>query len=186
MSLVFLPQTTYDTVIILSDADNTRTESQKLITRQVLVTIVKALKPGGKLRSLDGTFASEDGEERRESILAGLIFEGNNDMVKPDYDSSQSVPLRFGKKKNDGGATAATSVVGTGAVSLNLNGKRKNGPMESTHPAGVGFVDFGDDFDAPVEDDDDDLIDEDTLLDESDLSKPIIQRMPCFPSYIQE
>lgn len=176
LSLVSLPQATYDIILILLDADKTRTESNNLITGDVLSRIVKSLKPGGKIRGQDGAFATIDADERREAIFAGLMIEGD-EMVKPDNNAIQSVPLRLGKKKNEGGAAAVTNAVGTGAGSLNLNGKRKNGPLEAAQPAGVGYVDFGDDFDAPeVEDDDDELIDEDTLLDEEDLKRPVVQR----------
>lgn len=176
LSLVSLPDSTYDTIIILSDVDATRSESQSLMNRDVLAMIQKALKPGGRLRSRDGGFARTEGVERTEAILAGLMVEGNDGMIKPNYEATQSVPLRLGRKKGGGAATALTSAAGTGAVTLNLNGKRKNGPPVGTQPNGVGFVDFSDDFDAPIEEDDDELIDEDTLLDEDDLSRPIIQR----------
>lgn len=176
LSLVSLPEATYDIILILADADNTRAESKKLLNRDVLSRIVLSLKPGGRLKSQDGRFATDDAEERREAIFAGLLVEGD-DMVKPDHTATQSVPLRVGKNKSNGG-TATTSTVGTGAVSLNLNGKRMNGPPTSIQPAGVGFVDFSDDLGTPEgdDDDDDDLIDEDTLLDEEDLKRPIVQR----------
>lgn len=185
LSLVSLPQATYDIILILLDADNTRTESKKLITGDLLLRIVKALKPGGKIRSQDGAFATVDADERKEAIFAGLMIEGN-EVLKPDHSATQSVPLRFGKSKGDGGAAAMTSAVGTGAVSLNINGKRMNGPPEVAQPAGVGFVDFSDDFGTPeVEDDDDELIDEDTLLDEEDMKRPVVQREQTrIPSYI--
>ena len=180
LSLVSLPESTYDVILILTDADNTRTESQRLIGRDILKEVVKALKPGGRLRSQDGAFASTESEERREAILAGLVVATDNKdgVTKPNYDATQSVPLRFGKKKSEGSAAASTIPAGTGVVSLNLNGKRKNGPPGPTQPSGVGFVDFSDDFDAPIEEEnsDDELIDEDTLLDDSDLARPIIQR----------
>ena len=176
LSLVTLPPTTYDLIMILMDDDDTRAESKKLLNVDLLSRVVKSLKPGGRIQSQDGKFGVADEEERREAIFAGLIIEGG-DLVKPHQEATQSVPLRFGKKKNEGGAAAVTSAAGTGAVSLNLNGKRKNGPPESTQPVGVGFVDFSDDFDAPdVDDDDDELIDEDTLLDEEDLKRPVVQR----------
>ena len=176
LSLVTLPPTTYDLIMILMDDDNTRVESKKLLNVDLFSRIVKSLKPGGRIQSQDGMFGIEDEEERREAIFAGLIIEGG-ELVKPHQEATQSVPLRFGKKKNEGGAAAVTSAAGTGAVSLNLNGKRKNGPPDSTQPAGVGFVDFSDDFGAPeVDDDDDELIDEDTLLDEEDLRRPVVQR----------
>lgn len=54
-----------------------------------------------------------------------------------------------------------------GVVSLKLGGKKKKPPVVTAPaPAGVGF-DFGDDLD------DDDLIDEDTLMTEEDLKRPI-------------
>ena len=179
LSLVSLPESTYDVILILTDADNTRIESQRLIDRNILAQIVRSLKPGGRLRSQDGTFASTESPERREVILAGLMVADKDGVTKPNYDTTQSVPLRFGKKKSEDSATASSATpAGTGIVSLNLSGKRKNGPHDTSQPAGVGFVDFSDDFGAPVdtEDSDDDLIDEDTLLDESDLARPIIQR----------
>ncbi|MCJ1255602.1 electron carrier [Lignoscripta atroalba] len=186
LSLVSLPESTYDVILILTDADNTRTESQRLIGRDILKEVVKALKPGGRLRSQDGAFASTESEERREAILAGLVVATDNKdgVTKPNYDATQSVPLRFGKKKSEGSAAASTIPAGTGVVSLNLNGKRKNGPPGPTQPSGVGFVDFSDDFDAPIEEEnsDDELIDEDTLLDDSDLARPIIQPPECRPT----
>lgn len=189
LSLVQLPASTYTTIIILTDADNTRTESRKLLTREVVAYLATSLKPGGVLRSQEGTFASEtEKAERQEVILAGLLV-SEDGVKKPDYDTAASVPLRFGKNKvaentapnnSTNGATSTTSPAGTGVVTLNLNGKRSNGP------AGVGFVDFSDDFDAPVEeydDDDDELIDENTLLEESDFTRPIVQRkFPPLPS----
>ncbi len=175
LSLVSLPDSTYDIILVLTDADNTRHESKRLLSSELLNKVVKSMKPGGKLQSQNGTFALDDEEERSEAIFAGLVEEGGN-MVKPTYEATQSVPLWFGKTKDQGGAAAVTSAVGTGAVSLNLNGKRKNGP------AGVGFVDFSDDLGDPdVEDDDDEFIDEDTLLDEEDLKRPVFQRTHLHP-----
>ena len=174
LSLVSLPEATYDIILVLADADNTRAESKKLLNRDVLSRVVRSLKPGGRLKSQDGKFATDDAEERREAIFAGLLVEGD-DMVKPDHTATQSVPLRLGKNQSNGG-TATTSAVGTGAVSLNLNGKRKNGPPVSMQSVGVGYVDFSDDFGTPEVDDDDDLIDEDALLDEEDLKRGVVQR----------
>ncbi|MCJ1412363.1 electron carrier [Ptychographa xylographoides] len=196
LNLVQLPLSTYSTIIILTDADNTRTESKSLLKREILASLVTSLKPDGVLRSQDGTFASNaEAAERQETILAGLVA-AEDGAKKPDYDPAASVPLRFGRNKtpaaaaavngaaindtsttNGSGPASTTSPLGTGIISQNLNGKRENGP------AGVGFIDFSDDFDRPVEEDedsDDELIDEDSLLDESDKSRPIIQRMSLF------
>ncbi|MCJ1389259.1 electron carrier [Xylographa bjoerkii] len=199
LSLVLLPPSTYTTIILLTDADNTRSESRSLLSSGVLSRLIVALKPGGTLRSQDGTFATEaEAAERQEAILAGLIV-SNDGATKPDYDTTASVPLRFGKSKGTNGTTvitnghstpsdsaltnglvSSTSPAGTGVVSLNLNGKRTNGPT------GVGFVDFSDDFDTPVEeeeeDSDDELIDEDTLLEEADFTRPVILPPECRPT----
>ncbi|MCJ1379103.1 electron carrier [Xylographa soralifera] len=197
LSLVQLPPSTYTTIILLTDADNTRSQSRSLLNGGVLARLIAALRPGGTIRSQDGTFASQaEAAERQEAILAGLIVSSDG-VTKPDYDTTASVPLRLGKNKLLNGNTtttnghsipsdsaptnglaSSTSPAGTGVVSLNLNGKRANGP------SGVGFVDFSDDFDAPVEEEensDDELIDEDTLLEESDFIRPVIQRM--FPPH---
>lgn len=179
LSLVSLPESTYDIILILLDVDTTKPHSHSFLTRDVLLHIVKALRPGGRLQSQDGTLASQDSEARREAIFAGLIVDENG-LLKPSHDATQSVPLRFSKKKSEGGAVALTSAAGTGAVSLNLNGKRKNGPSDSARPAGMGFVDFSDDLDPLANDsadDSDELIDENTLLDDEDFSRPIIQRV---------
>lgn len=165
LSLVTLPDETYDIILILLDADGTRTESQKLLTAPLLATIARSLKPGGELASQDGKFATTDTPERREAIFAGLLV-GENGVVKPKYDAAHSVPLRFGKKSEEG-QSATTSAAGTGVVSLNISGKRKNGP------AGVGFVLPGDYLDG---EDDDELIDEDGLLSEDDMKSTVVQR----------
>lgn len=174
LSLISLPNSAYDTILILLDIDDTRTESQKLLNRDVLSRIVASLKPGGRLKSQDGRFASTDSKERREAILAGLVIE-KDEMIKPSYEITQTVPLRLSKKSEPGVASVAPTN-GTDAVPLNMNGKRGKGLSDTAQPVGVGFVDFSDDFDAPGEDSDDELIDENTLLDDDDLSRPIVQR----------
>ncbi|KAL9598561.1 MAG: hypothetical protein Q9179_003873 [Wetmoreana sp. 5 TL-2023] len=180
LSLVRLPHSTYDIVLILLDADNTRTESSKLLSSFVLPAIAQSLKPGGKLDSQDGGFAAADSAERREAIFAGLVIEDGN-MVKPKHSAADSVPLRLGAKKEEGGAASSTSAAGTGVVSLNLTGKRKNGPAveEASTPAGVGFVLPGDDLNGEA--DDDELIDEDELLSDEDLKGPVVQPVECRP-----
>ena len=181
LSLVSLPQATYDIILILLDADDTRTESKRLLDEELLSRVVTSLKPGGKISSQDGKLGIDDAQERRQAILAGLMLEGN-ELIRPNHEAIQSVPLRFGKTKNNGGPAAVTSAAGTGAVSLNLNGKRKNGPSSIQQPAGVEFIDFSDDLDVPgnEDEDDDELIDEDTLLDEEDMKRPVIQRKLYF------
>lgn len=175
LSLVSLPDSLYDTILLLLDADGTRRESKNLLTKDVLDRMVKALKPGGNIQSQDGSFAVDDESERRAAILAGLLVDGTT-VEKPSDHITASVPLRVGKR-ND--AKASTNAAGTGAVTLNINGKRKNGPTATGRPADVGYVGSDDDLETPSAghgDSDDELIDEDTLLDEDDIKLNVVQR----------
>jgi anamorsin len=170
MGLVSLPESTYDIVMILSDADESRTESRSLISRDVLALLVKAMKAGGSLYSQDGTYGTIEGAEKNEAILAGLNFEASKGFVKPDYSTSESVPLRFGKKKAVAQAAGGFNGTDSGSVALPLNGKRKSEDLSSKLPAGVGF----DDGTANgAEDSDDDLIDEDELMADEDMKRTI-------------
>jgi hypothetical protein len=145
------------------------------------------LKAGGKLEVQDGTFGQNtSGEESREAILAGLVIEGNS-MIKPDYSASEAVPLKLRQK--DKGAAASNAGPAVSTVAVPLNGKRKSVDMSQSKSAGVGFVDFSDDFDDPFitgeddddDDDDDELIDESTLLTEEDLNRPAQAPPECAP-----
>jgi anamorsin len=169
--LVSLPDATYDLVLLLSDADGTRTESSQLLSREVFARIVQALRAGGKLQTQGGPFSN--GEELREAILAGLVAEGDV-MVKPDGSANDAVPLRLRRKDKSGAVSNAGPAVATATVAI--HGKRKSVDMTPTKPAGVGFVDFSDDFD-DLGEEDDELIDEDTLLTEADLKMPVNIRM---------
>lgn len=190
LSLVSLPDSTYDIILVLLDADDRHLESQQLLTRDVLLKITRALRSGGRLQFQARDLASQDSDLRREAIFAGLVVDFNG-LVKPNHDTTQAVTLRFGKKKAENGIGSAAALSSTNVVPPPLNGKRKNGATEPIRPAGVGFVDVSDDFDNAAggdgdDDDDDDLIDENTLLDDDDLSRPIIQRTPApFPVFQQ-
>ncbi|CZS90339.1 probable Fe-S cluster assembly protein dre2 [Rhynchosporium agropyri] len=182
--LVTLPDSTYDLILILTDADDTRKESTQLLGRDVFVRIVQALKAGGKLQAQNGTFGQDStSAELREGIMAGLVTEGEG-MVKPEYSASEAVPLRLRRKEktavSDAGPAVATAAV-------QLNGKTKSDNIAVEKPSGVGFVDFSDDFGEPMitgedeeEDDDDELIDEDTLLEGIDMNAVHVPK-ECIP-----
>jgi anamorsin len=140
--LVSLPATTYDLILVLTDADGTRKESSSLLTRDVFAKIVPSLKVGGSLKAQDGSLSQANGDaDAREAVLAGLVA-GPNGFSKTD-EEEDAVPLK---------------------LSFGRNKKADAGPA-IPKPAGVGFVDFSDDLD------DEDLIDEDTLLTEEDMNK---------------
>jgi len=179
LGLVSLPESTYDLILVLTDADGTRKESQNLLSRDMLALLVKTLRPGGRLRSQDGQFGGSAGPERNEVILAGLVYEDGKGFCKPDYGAHVSVPLKFGKTKRVAQAAGGLNPTNGDSISLPLNGKWKRGNMANNAPAGVGFVDFSDDLGQPEVDSDDELIDEDTLLDEDDLKRHIkIRKYP--------
>jgi len=174
LGLVSLPPETYDLILLLTDADGTRTESLRIIDRSVMLKLADALKAGGRLKSQDGTFGAVDGQEKTEAILAGLVADGSagGGLLKPSSSVSQSVPLRLGKKSSANGTRAANGTNGT----ITATGKRKEIEPVVQRPAGVGFVDFSDDLDALITGEDDELIDEDDLITEEDLARPVVLR----------
>lgn len=175
LSLVNLPKSTYDIILLLADAETSSSSVFQSISKDVLYKLYQALRPGGRVRGQNDALQLSDGC-RTEAILSGFVFtEGV--LLKPLEQATQSVPFRARKQS---GHKATTDVAGTGAVSLNLNGKRMNGPPISTRPAGVGFVEASHDLGSLNDNDtisDDELIDEDTLLDEEDLKGPTVQRL---------
>ncbi|KAK3351949.1 cytokine-induced anti-apoptosis inhibitor 1, Fe-S biogenesis-domain-containing protein [Neurospora tetraspora] len=168
--LVTLPASTYDLILVLTDPDGSRhAEASALLSnRAVWALLVPALKAGGKLRSEDGTLGTNSATpEAREAVLAGLVA-GADGFTKPEYAEEEAVPLRFGlKRKNNPNAVAPIQPAAQ---------------VVTAAPAGVGFVtlDLDDDLDLDGENDDD-VIDEDTLLTEADLRRPIQQPPECQP-----
>lgn len=182
--LVNLPASTYDVVLLLADADGTTRESHKLLARDVMNKVVSALKVGGVLKSQAGHF---QGAEKTEAILAGLT-ETADGMTKLEQEEPVSIPLKFGKKANDANGTngANGAVNPDGSVPINLNRKR-NQPEPVKPAAGVGFVDFSDDLDDPIiTGEDDDLIDEDDLITEADMARPVLQRASILLTVLRE
>ena len=179
LGLVSLPESTYDLILVLTDADGTRKESQNLLSRDMLALLIKTLRPGGRLRSQDGQLGASAGPERNEIILAGLVYEDGKGFCKPDYGAHGSVPLKLGKAKGIAQAAGGLNPTNGDYISLPLSSKRKSGDMANNAPAGVGFVDFSDDLGQPEVDSDDELIDEDALLDEDDLKRHVkIRKYP--------
>lgn len=155
--LVALPPATYDLVLLLTDADGARhAEAAGLLSRDVLVALVPAMRPHGMLRTQDGRLGER---EVREAVLAGLVEkDGGFEKVEEE---EVVIPLRFGKKKNNNNIAEQQQKV--------VEEEEAAPPAVKAMPAGVGF-DFGDDLD---DDDDDELIDEDELMNETDLNRPV-------------
>lgn len=167
--LVKLPASQYDMILVLSDASSTLTESLGLLNRSVVGAIAESLKAKGQLRAENASENLESTALAKEAVLAGLVGSGAGGFSKPDYgenDGAVSLKLGFRKKKAD--APIAAPAVGSTALNGNGNGAKP------AVPAGVGF-DFGDDLD------DDEIIDEETLMTEDDLKRPINIRMSKGP-----
>ncbi|KAF3308289.1 electron carrier [Orbilia oligospora] len=183
LGLVNLPAEAYATVILLSDPAS----SSYNIDTTVLQKVVSSMTPGSRWTS--ESKEALKGIDRLQVVLAGLVVDDKDGVLsfsKPDYSKSAAVPLRFGRKKETtttsngtaavplNGASSTTVAATTAAVPL-------NGVKVEKKEYKVGFVDLGDDLDADFgeEDDDDDLIDENELLDDSDLAMPVQQQ--CRP-----
>lgn len=182
--LVTLPAETYDLILLLTDADGARhAEATGLLSREVFASLVPSMKSGALLKTQDNKFGAA---EAREAVLAGLVEkDGGFEKVEEE---EVVVPLRFGKKKNmeqkngfngaeQNGNGVAHSSAGSAVdkVTIDVAGNTKVFDMvpPAVKPvAGVGF-DFGDDLD---DDDDDDLIDEDELMTEEDMNRPVQMR----------
>lgn len=159
--LVTLPPSTYDLVLVLAGDDAT-----PQLDRALWALIVPAVKPGGKVSAEDGRLSKDSVgtlAEAREGVLAGMVA-GEDGFVKPEGwgEEEEAVPIVFG-----------------------LRGKKKKEnvappPVQAPQPPkGVGFIDFSDDLDLDA--DDDDLIDEETLLTDADLRRPVPQPPECAP-----
>lgn len=169
--LVSLPESIYDVVIILCDADGSRRESRSLLGRSIFEVLARTMKAGAVLRSQDEQLGTIHGLEKNEAILAGLSYQPGTGFVKPEHTAQESVPLRLGRRKNVAQAAGGLHGASQGSVAVPLNGKRKSQDVSNRLPEGVGFDDGT--LNGGEIDSDDELIDEDTLLDDEDLKRPV-------------
>ncbi|KAM0665913.1 hypothetical protein MY8738_009472 [Beauveria namnaoensis] len=174
--VVKLPSAQYDLILVLSDATATLTESLGLLDRTVVGAVADSLRPRGQLRAERASENLEATPLAKEAVLAGLVGSGSGGFTKPDYgDNDGAVSLKLGFRKKKVNAPPAAAPAPAPAVgSTILNGHNSNsGANKPAVPAGVGF-DFGDDLD-------DDIIDEETLMTEEDLKRPINIPLECQP-----
>lgn len=195
LGLVSLPAETYDVVMLLTDVDGARAHT---IDRGVVEKVVPSLKADGRLGAQSGAL---HGSEITEGVLAGLVADGNGALLKPKQAAEQTVKLSFGRKNKKADAAA----VPANAVEAINTAKRKSvdistsGPVKAT-PAGVGFVELGDEFGMDYDEDEDEFeipsneelaraerIDPDSLLTEEDRMKPLNIRtfsLSIFPPHL--
>ncbi|KAI1311761.1 cytokine-induced anti-apoptosis inhibitor 1, Fe-S biogenesis-domain-containing protein [Xylaria venustula] len=161
--LVALPPATYDLVVVLTDAAGPRRqEAIQILTRRVYDAVAGSMKPGAILRPQEGPSLPES-----EAILAGLVLRGDGTFEKAEEEAP--VLLRLGGKKKNGvvnGQNGNSSSNGSGGM-----------PVATKQPTVSLLLD--DDLDGFV--DDDELIDEDTLLTEEDINRTIQPPAECIP-----
>jgi hypothetical protein len=107
-------------------------------------------------------------------------------LLKPKQAAEQTVKLSFGRKnkKADAAAVPANAVEAVNTAKRKSVDISTSGPVKAT-PAGVGFVELGDDFGMDYDEDEDfeipsnaelaraERIDPDSLLTEEDRMKPL-------------
>ncbi|KAI0387140.1 DUF689-domain-containing protein [Hypomontagnella monticulosa] len=179
--LVNLPFATYDLILILTDADGSRNESTLLLNRDVFAKIVETLKVGGKIQAQDGSLAqNSQTPDAKEALLSGLTPSADG-FTKPDDNVANAVPLKLGFGKNKKRSAAGPPV--KNITVHQINGKDANlnmaPPVAKPTVPGVGFVDRNYDFNDAG--DDDELIDENTLLTEEDANKGPAVPAECVP-----
>ncbi|KAI1351846.1 DUF689-domain-containing protein [Xylaria sp. FL0043] len=159
--LVALPPATYDLVVVLTDAAGARyQEAVQILNRRVYDAVAGSMKPGAILRQQEGPSLPES-----EAILAGLVLRGDGAFEKAEEEAP--VMLRLGGKKNGvNGHNSSNISNGNGSV-----------PIAKKQPA----ISLLPDDDLDGDGDEDELIDEDTLLTEEDINQKIQPPAECIP-----
>lgn len=176
--LVSLPSSTYDLVIVLVDSGdtNTREEAVRILTRRVYDAVAGAMKPGAVLRALEGCSPPLP---EGEAILAGLVSRGSGEFVKAEEEAP--VLLRFGgKKKKDN--NKESNGVGVNGVN-NGNGNANGSVPVAQKPQATTISLLPDDDLEALDggDDDDEFIDEGTLLTTDDINQTLKPPAECIP-----
>lgn len=184
--LVNLPADAYDLVLLLGGGGGGSEPADAFLDRALLTMVHDALRAGGRIEAQGG--AGIGPALDKEFVLAGLVRSGAG-FAKPDYGAETVVPLKLRRKKK-----LQVAVDSDDAVPQLVAAEEQRKAQEAAAaaaaaqeqakkvPAGVGFVTL-DDLDA---DDDDDLIDEDTLLTAQDLKRPLNIRKPPSPLWTLE
>ncbi|KAJ5883256.1 Fe-S cluster assembly protein dre2 [Penicillium subrubescens] len=149
--IVSLPPTTYSHVLVLTDADG----SQRAEALQLLTRdVYTALVPSMKPGA---KLAAQDkpltAADSMEAIMAGLV-QNEAGFEKPNFEQASAVPLKLGGRKKK--TAAPTGIMG-------------------------GFTNNGNNEVKVNLEDNDELINEDSLLDEEDFTRPIMPPPECQP-----
>lgn len=175
--LVTLPQETYDLIIILSDPDSLKSELNQLLDRRIFQQIFQALKTSGKLQAQNGLLAKDHASvEFREAILSGLVLE-DGELVKPNNSVNDVVPIKLLRAKDrtmaDSPPTLSTSEA-TVRSSISTSTYLENSNRKNEGASPPAYSDHDGKFSVA---DDDEFIDEDTLLTEEEMQRPLRIRM---------
>ncbi|OOQ90453.1 Fe-S cluster assembly protein dre2 [Penicillium brasilianum] len=152
--IVSLPPTTYTNVLVLTDTDGSRrTEALQLLTRDVYTALVPSMKPGAKLATQDKPLTAADS---MEAIMAGLV-QNEAGFEKPNFEQASAIPLKLGGRKKKTTAAAAPTGIMSGFT---------------TNAGNQVKIDL---------EDNEEFINEDSLLDEEDFTRPIMPPPECQP-----
>lgn len=203
VGLVKLPESAYDAVVLLADFNDPLSVGDRgrgtssAISRQVMAQLAAALRPGGVFRTQEKHQLDKSSAMRNEAILAGLV-DADGEMMKMNIDEQAGGVISLRTTKQDSGGKPFGVENGKSASDFTAKSTASSttpypSPSPATTsaplpPAGVGFVDDsmddGADSDGLDVEDDDELIDEDTLLSEADLARPAVLRMFAFMDVI--
>ncbi|RKF62344.1 Fe-S cluster assembly protein DRE2 [Erysiphe neolycopersici] len=151
-------------------------ESAQYFDRNNFQQIFSALKAGGRVEAQDKTLGQDHKiAEYKEAILAGLVLDDGG-MIKPKYSTSDTVPIKLlkGRSRNHKGHTTKDTV-----NSLNNSENTNSNNLESrTNESRSLNFSVKPSF---IDDDGEELIDEDTLLTEEEINRPLNIPAECAP-----
>lgn len=149
--IVSLPPTTYSHVLVLTDTDGSRRAEALQLLTRDVYTTLVPSMKPG------AKLATQDrpltAADSMEAIMAGLV-QNEAGFEKPNFEQASAVPLKLGGKKKN--PTAPTGIL-SGLTNNAFNEVKNNS------------------------EDNEELINEDSLMDEEDFTRPIMPPPECQP-----